>query len=272
MFQEALQIEFGETEPEVRIHFAGFLEVVSVQVEDGGAAARFENSPRFGDGALGVRRVVQRLAEEGHIDRAGAYGHVFQVAQAVFQVGDAVLARQASAEFDHFRRVVDGDDAPGALCHELRDGAFARSQVGDDQRRHQAEQRFGDPLPGAARHVLAAKLARQLIEVTAHLILPFAEREAQGGAVLGSFGNLGRGLAQDGHQSGGSVQLVERVLAGASVGQQAGLFQLRQMRRNLTLRLAHDCLQLGHGKFFLLEQQEQAQPARIGGQAQRFQD
>ena len=28
------------------------------------------------------------------------------------------------------------------------------------------------------------------------------------------------------------------------------------MRRNLALRLAHDCLQLGHGELFLLEQQQ----------------
>ena len=66
------------------------------------APARLEDSPRFGDGALRMGRVVQRLAEERHIHCAGAYGHVFQVAQAVFQVGDAVLARQLGAELHHF--------------------------------------------------------------------------------------------------------------------------------------------------------------------------
>ncbi len=141
-----------------------------------------------------------------------------------------------------------------------------------DQRRHQAEEGFRDSLPGAAGHVLAAELARQLVEVAAHLILPFAQHQAQGGAVLGGFGNLRRGLAQDGHQAGGSVQAVERVLAGASVGHQSGLLQLRQVGGNLALRLADDVLQFGHGKLFLLEQQEQAQAAGIGGQAQRFQD
>ena len=58
--------------------------------------------------------------------------HVFEIAQAVLQVGDAVLARQLGAELDHLLGIVDGDHPLGALRHQLRDGAFARAQVGDD--------------------------------------------------------------------------------------------------------------------------------------------
>ena len=58
-------------------------------------------------------------------------------------------------------------------------------------RRHQLEERLGDSLPGAARHVLAAELAGQFVEVAAHLVLPLAQRQAQRGAVLRGFGDFG---------------------------------------------------------------------------------
>src|ERR1017187_10820115 len=72
---------------------------MAAQVEDRDAAAALQYSPRLGDRPLGVNRVVQRLAEEREVHRGAADGDVFQVAQPVFQIGDAVLARQFDAEF-----------------------------------------------------------------------------------------------------------------------------------------------------------------------------
>ena len=86
-----------------------------------------------------MNRVVQRLAEERQVHRAAAYGDVFQIAQAVFQVGDAVLARQLDAEFHHLLRIIDGDNALGALRHQLREGALAGAEIGDHHGRHQLQ-------------------------------------------------------------------------------------------------------------------------------------
>ena len=123
-----------------------------------------------------------------------ADGHVFQIAQAVFQVADVVLARQLRAELHHLFRIVDGDHLLGALRHELRERSLARAEVGDHHGRHELEERFGDALPGAAGHVLAAELAGQFVEVAAHAVLALAQDQAQRLAVLLGFGDFARRL------------------------------------------------------------------------------
>ena len=217
--------------------------------------------------------VVQRLAEERQVHRAAANGHVLQVAQAVFQVADAVLARQFRAELHHLFGIVDGDHLLGALRHQLGDGAFARAQVGDHHGRHELEERFGDALPGAAGHVLASEFAGQLVEVAAHLVLALAQGQAQRlrGPPAAS-GTSPAAWRSRFHQLGGRRQAVEGVLAGAPVVHQAGLLQLRQVGGNVALALRQDLLQLRHGQLFLLQQQQQPQPAGVGRQPQRFQD
>ena len=51
---------------------------------------------------------------------------------------DAVAGGLLAAEFEHVRRGVDGDDLPGALGKQKSESAVAGTEVGNDQRRHQA--------------------------------------------------------------------------------------------------------------------------------------
>ena len=71
----------------------------------------------------------------------------------------------------------------------------------------QAEERFGQALPGAARNVVAPKLSGELVEIGPHLVLPAAKSEAKGFEVLLGLGDFGRGLAQNIEQLRESVGL-----------------------------------------------------------------
>ncbi len=259
-------------EPEVGVHLAGLFEMVAAQIEDGDPSAALQDPPRLSDRPLGVDRVMQRLTEECQVHRAAADRHVLQIAQAVFQIGDAVLARQFDAELHHLLRIIDRDDFLGALRHQLRDRALARAQVGDHHRRHQLQQRLGDSLPGPSRYVLAAELAGQFVEVAAHVVAALSEGEAQGFLVLRRLGNFHGGLAEKLHQFGGCGEAIKGVLSHAPVFHQAGLLELRQVGGNLALALGQNLLQFGYGQFLLFEQQEDAQAIRIGRQPQGFQD
>src|SRR5690349_19611712 len=96
--EESFDFHFGESQPEIGVHFAGFFEMVLHQVEHGDPSARLEDAMCLVDGTLGMRRVMQRLAEEGEIDRGVVDRHRFEVALAVLQIPDAMLAREAGAE------------------------------------------------------------------------------------------------------------------------------------------------------------------------------
>src|SRR5271163_14394 len=63
-FEHGFELGFAEAEPLVGVELAGFFEAVLDEVEDDDAAAWRENARGFGEGALGMQRVMQRLREE----------------------------------------------------------------------------------------------------------------------------------------------------------------------------------------------------------------
>ena len=52
----------------------------------------------------------------------------------------------------------------------------------------------------------------------------------------------------------------------------AGLLELGEMRRDAALADGQDFLQFGHRKLLALQQQQDANPVRIGQQPKRFED
>ena len=66
-----------------------------------------------------MRGVVEGLAEEGEVHRAGADGDLFDIAEAVFEICDAVRARQIASELHHFFGVINGDDLFRTLGQKL---------------------------------------------------------------------------------------------------------------------------------------------------------
>ena len=82
--------------------------------------------------------VMQRLAQNREVDRAFRDRRIFDVAEAVFEILEAVFLRQLRAELDHLRRVIDRDDFARGFGQQLRKRSFARAEIGHRQRRKQA--------------------------------------------------------------------------------------------------------------------------------------
>ena len=77
--------------------------------------------------------MVQSLAENGEIDAALRNRRIFDIAQAIFEICEPVLFGELGAELNHFRCVIDRDHFARGLGQELREGSFARSEIGDSQ-------------------------------------------------------------------------------------------------------------------------------------------
>ena len=146
-FEELVQIGFAEAEPAVGVEFARFLELMGEEVEHGEAPAFFQDLLRSVDGPLRIRRMVQGLAEQGEVHAVGLDRRLFDFAEAIFEILEAVFLCQPRAELDHLFRVVDGDDFFGALGQELRQCALSGAEVGDDQRRHEGDEHVRDSCP-----------------------------------------------------------------------------------------------------------------------------
>jgi len=145
------QVRFGEAQPLVGVELSGFFKSMFDQVEDDDAAAGDQDSGRLLDGAIGVQGVVERLREDGQVDGVVVDGNLFHVAEAVFDVADAMAEGLLAGDFDHFGTGVDGDDSFGTLGEQQRECSLAGAKVGDYRGRHEAEQGFGDALPGLCR-------------------------------------------------------------------------------------------------------------------------
>jgi len=77
----------------------------------------------------GFKCVMQRLAEEGEVDRFCFDRWTFDITEPEFQVRHPVLAGDAGRVFDHAGGVIDRDDLLGSLGQELTEGAFAGSEI-----------------------------------------------------------------------------------------------------------------------------------------------
>ena len=140
-----------------------------------------------------------------------------------------------------------------------------------------SKQGFGQALPGASGHVLAAELAGQLVEIGAHLVLAAAHGQcsrasascsASGISAAASLEHFHQLSERLGFGAAGRPQAVEDALAAAAVLHQAGALQLRQMRGNAALAHVQNVLQFGDGELFAGHQQQDADAAGIGQQAQ----
>ena len=102
-FEHGGELAFGEAEPAVGVEFAGLGECVLEKIENDDAAARSEHLIGGIDGALWVFCVVEGLAEDGEVDAALINGRALDIADAEFEVVQAVFVGERLSVFDHFR-------------------------------------------------------------------------------------------------------------------------------------------------------------------------
>src|SRR5215472_9219039 len=125
--------------------------------------------------------------------------------------------------------------------------------------------------PGTARHITAAKLSRELIEIFARLVLTLAQREFQCRPIPRCFRNFPRQHLQNLLDSAPravttstSNRPVVNVFPCPPVLDHTGALQLSQVTRNPGLAHPEDLLELGDRKLFLFEKQKQSQTGWIG--------
>ncbi len=277
--EHGLQLRFAEAEPLVGVEGARFLKAMLHEVEDDDAAGGAQDARSFFKGALGMERVVERLREEDAIDRSGADGQLFHVADSEVDVFDSDALRVVAADVNHLFRAVDGDDFFGALGEEQGEGAFARAEVGDDHGRQEAQQRFGEALPGFPWDIVGTETACDGVKEAAHLVLALFEDAAHGGLVGGELGGLLLGVGEDfaedlmvGRVGWGGGEAVEAVLPGAAVFDEARLPELREVGGDGALAHGEDFLQFGDGELLGPQEEQDAEAVGVGEDAQGFHD
>jgi len=132
--------------------------------------------------------VVQGLGKDREVDGFVGQRHLLDVTELVGEVHEAVLFREFGADLDHLGRVVDAPDALGALGEELRDEAFAGTEVGHGDRRHEAQREVAEGFPRAAGAVILPELAGNEVEILFRMLAALVERALEAFAVLTGFG------------------------------------------------------------------------------------
>src|SRR5271170_8039437 len=130
-----MQIAFGKTKPAIAVKFTRLVEIVLEQIENQNLSVRLQNFVRGNNGGGGNLGMVQRLAQNHEVNAVRVNRRVLQIAEPEFQIFQAVLFRLGRAERDDFFRVVHGDDFFRAARKQFAQQAFARAQIGDDERR-----------------------------------------------------------------------------------------------------------------------------------------
>ena len=138
--------------------------------------------------ALRVLGVVERLAEDRQVHGGVVQRDMFDVAEFVSEIGEAVFGGEFSSDFDHARRIIDAPDLGGALGQELGDEAFAGAEVGDGDGGGKAQGEVADGFPGAAGAIVFTEAARDEVKILFLRAAAFLEDTLEVGAVLGEFG------------------------------------------------------------------------------------
>src|SRR5438552_10578530 len=123
-FQKLVELHFTKPEPMIGIKLASALEPVAEQVQDHDPSALSQDAMSARDRALGMNGVMQRLTQNREVDRPFADRRIFDIAEPILEIREAVLLCQFSAKLDHLRRIIDRDHLARGFGEELREGSF----------------------------------------------------------------------------------------------------------------------------------------------------
>ena len=162
----------------------------------------------------------------------------------------------------------------GPAGQQLGNQAFPRPEVGDVDRRCEAQREVTDRLPGTPRAVVPPQPAGDEIEVLLLRAPPLLQDAVEVIAILGQQRQIGDGIerrAREGLRARRQARPdgIEGVLPLAPVGNQVDRAQERELGGDARLPHAEDLLQLRDREFLAREQGEQAEARRV---RQRLQD
>ncbi len=125
------------------------------EIEDEHPAAWNENAVRLDERPRRILGVMQRLREQGDIDRAVADGQTLELAAFPDDVAHATARGKRARPLQHRVRTIDRNDAAGPAARFDRQVALAAAEIGDTKLRQQVPQRTRPRCPTPARHELA---------------------------------------------------------------------------------------------------------------------
>ncbi len=146
---------------------------------------------------------------------------------------------------------------------------FARTQVGDDERRQNPQKQMSERLPRAARPVDAIETSGDLIEINLRLFAAAIHDALEIDLVVRMFGQFLRAANREldefgGRAAGLRIQFVESPFAFAPRLHEAGILQQTEMRRDARLAEPRDFLKFVHGKLVVFQQRYDAQACGVG--------
>src|ERR1051326_3734854 len=98
-----MQSALTEAEPPIRVKFSSSFEIMAEQIENDDAAVPSQDPMRRFDGPFRLDRVMQRLAQQDQIDGFLRDRRIFQIAQPIFEVLEAMVFCELGSEIDHLR-------------------------------------------------------------------------------------------------------------------------------------------------------------------------
>lgn len=191
IFQQAVKRAFLKSEPDVGVKLPGFFKSVLVEIEDKKLAAGAEYACSLVDRALRVLGVVQRLTEDREVDGTVREGDVFDVTVFIGEIGEAIFSGEFGADLDHLNGIIDAPDLSGAVGEELRDEAFAGTQIGDVDGGSEAQREVPDGFPRTAGAVVFAETAGDEVEILLLCTPALLEYAVEVAAVIGHDGQVG---------------------------------------------------------------------------------
>ena len=107
------------------------------QVEHEDAAAGHDDARRFGERALGLAGMVERLGEERHVDAGVPDWELLQLAALPGDVADPAAGGERLGALQHRGGAIDGQDTRGPPARLDGEVALAAAKIRDLERRQE---------------------------------------------------------------------------------------------------------------------------------------
>ncbi len=272
--QQPRQLVVAEAEAAIAELGAHPLFAVRAEIEHEHAAAGLRDARGFGHRASRIVRVMQRLRQQGDVDRLVLDRQLVELAAFPDDVRDAAPAGKPSGAVEHDRRSIDGNHPRCPARRFDRQIAFTAPEVGDLERRQQQTERARPRRPAPAGHELtgvarigAAVGVEVLLAQPQHFLQPRLVRadDRIGRRVLElSLEHRPQRVVAIGAQGGRKGVVGE---AGVLLlDNQAGIFQQAEMARHAGLREAEDAGQLRDVQPLARQHPQQPEPGLVAEQ------
>ncbi len=240
------------------------------QIQHHQATAGFQDIPRSFQRSGRFLRMVQGLAEQGQIHRAGFNGRRFDVAQAVFQIVQPVFARQLLPQLHHAGGVIHGDHLFGAGGDELGNETFPGSQVRHYVIVQNAEQCSGQRFPGTAWRVVLAQTAHYFVKIGLGAVFALVQDNLKGFLVRFRLRQFLAGFQGYVVQIACQGKSVKDIFAGTGVLHHPFLPELGQLGGDAALPHAENFLKFRDAQGFFIQNVDDAQAGGICQEFERF--